>query len=862
MSEYYNNTFEIGFDEDQRSGRDDLKSLCFMPISDDGYLTTAAGNRVVVNRSLQRDSYIPIVTEDGAYGPFGFYVEIRKKTRTMSNRLLFKHNSKDFKQMTLAALMGTYEISESDVTRWAAKGETEWILRNEMSSDKSGSLLNRHQYRCNLKLKSTARLHNIDIGAFGFERGYFFNQELSKFICFCLESLFSELDDRDHIKNKIVRQRLFYLEPEMSFEKKVMIMERFSEGIKSMGDFYYNNVSDRNQVDVWSSSRKLILSREQYVEFSARTLHYSFKKFICPVETPHDIHAGLHVSLACLAVVAPPPLILSQRRMEGLVLSLLSSSSKRAESLFYNGYYVGKTCRDMTSILQLAKELDEFSSVYFRRRPSSVRGIYISNYGGRILRWVMNDGEFKHGSFVCPNMDVSEGEATDANFFLGFAASLVPLIHHNAGPRGVFMANMMKQTLDPVRDGEVMMSNGRRWKRHDDAILLTLTSKALGREKYGMNLLVKWASYRGLNIEDGIVINRRLMDSEDGVVYNKFSTDIGAHEYLLPISNNWNDSDNNLNDYDSDGVIREGASVDNKQTLAAKLRIEGKAFIKKTALKALIDNRSTVSKVIKSKDYLSVMTSYPYRLRIGDKMVSSAAQKGVISYVLDEEDEAADIIINPCCIPSRMTLAQIWEGVISNYHRDNKLDKPLFFPPFSNSVELFRKIVGLSRGVSDPCLDDLIPKGKNDYWYCLNRYYVLGHRVDEKFRVRGEGNKDNTNLYTSQPQRGRKVGGGLRIGVMERDVLISHNSLGTLKFLFSKHGDEVECFYCSTCLSYCQNKRCYLCNLDCWPVQVNKSEINFKNFVKVAGINIKKESEEELLETGAESPVYRPGTPS
>ncbi|KAJ2431752.1 hypothetical protein GGF41_000398 [Coemansia sp. RSA 2531] len=462
----------------------------------------------------------------------------------------------------------------------------------------------------------------------------------------------------------------------------------------------------------------------------------------------------------------------------------------------------------------------------------------------------MKNDNFKDGMFVCPNMEVRD-ETTNANFFLGFAASLVPLIHHNAGPRGVFMANMMKQTLDPDDNNEIISGNGKRWRRHDDTVLLTLTSKALRREKYGINMLVKWASHQGLNIEDGIVINRRLLRHEDGIVYNKFSTEITSHEYLLPIT----DNASLLHDYDINGIIKEGATVDNKQVLATKLKIENKKFIKKTTLKALVDNPSVVRKVTRQAGNISVLTSYSYKLKMGDKLVSSAAQKGVITHVVEEE-EPADIIINPCCIPSRMTLAQIWEGVITNYHRDNNITKPLFFPPFTNAVELFCNMIGVS---FDSPLDTLIPKSRDDYWYCLNRYYVLGHRVDEKFRVRGEGNKDNTNPHTAQPQRGRKVEGGLRLGVMERDVLISHNSRKTLNYLFSKHGDEIECYYCSGCLSYCHTKICYLCRESCKSVRINKSEINFKNFVKVAGVNITQDlsSEEEL-----NSPIYAPGSPS
>jgi DNA-directed RNA polymerase II subunit RPB2 len=189
---------------------------------------------------------------------------------------------------------------------------------------------------------------------------------------------------------------------------------------------------------------------------------------------------------------------------------------------------------------------------------------------------------------------------------------------------------------------------------------------------------------------------------------------------------------------------------------------------------------------------------------------SRYAQKGTIGIVLPKADMpqintgpnagmTPDLIINPHSIPSRMTIGKMIEIMTSKVAamKGEKINATAFRPfdldEYSNSLASF----GFDRYGKETMINGMLGHEFNTKIFVGPCYYqALKHHVVNKIQQRARGAIKAT---TRQPTAGRTKGGGIRLGEMERDALISHGATSCQKEKTFDHSDPFKTLFCVNC---------------------------------------------------------------
>jgi DNA-directed RNA polymerase I subunit RPA2 len=159
-----------------------------------------------------------------------------------------------------------------------------------------------------------------------------------------------------------------------------------------------------------------------------------------------------------------------------------------------------------------------------------------------------------------------------------------------------------------------------------------------------------------------------------------------------------------------------------------------------------------------------------------------------------ESGMSPDVIINPHAFPSRMTIGMLVEsmagkaGAIHGIYQDAT---PFRFDEKNMAVKYFGEQMlkaGYSYYGTEPMYSGVLgTEFKADIYFGVVYYQRLRHMVKDKFQVRSIG---PVNQITKQPLKGRKLGGGIRFGEMERDSLIAHGASFLLQDRFMGCSDS------------------------------------------------------------------------
>jgi DNA-directed RNA polymerase II subunit RPB2 len=389
------------------------------------------------------------------------------------------------------------------------------------------------------------------------------------------------------------------------------------------------------------------------------------------------------------------------------------------------------------------------------------------------------------------------------SLMLSAVALNIPFPEHSQYPRNAFSCQQTKHAVGVYTSAyNTRFETAAHILNYPQRPLVTTRFKKytdVDKLPYGINAIVAIASYGGYNQEDSVLLNKTSVDR--GMFkslyfrsYEDSETDEnGKREYFgnpLMEKNVHKLNPGNFENLDDYGFIKEGQYVTDSDVLCAKCfkttNGDGVEITKVICKKANFGTSGIVDKVVvvKNKDGLRTCK---IRIRkekiagVGDKFASRCGQKGMCGLVLEQwempftkDGIVPDIIINPHAIPSRMTINQLLEVVlgksscIGGYLGDATPFQNKDFNEFTNVLEGFDY---------ERQADEVMYSGFNgeqihtSIFIGPTYYQRLKIMAADKMHSRGMG---PMNYLTKQPAAGRANNGGLRIGEMERDSILSH----------------------------------------------------------------------------------------
>ena len=434
---------------------------------------------------------------------------------------------------------------------------------------------------------------------------------------------------------------------------------------------------------------------------------------------------------------------------------------------------------------------------------------------------------------------------------LSVVSTNIPLANHNQAPRNIFYGAQSKQAIGIYATNFSKRFDTMSYIMHypEKPIITTQNSHYISNDKLpsGFNTIVAIMTNTGYNQEDGIIINKTSIDRGLFQVtsyksYSAEETSTNKHQYTMfvnplklkkekQVEIDGLKEDSNYQLLDENGI----ATPESFVTKGSKLAIVGMVEVKEQ-LKEIRKGLKIETQMVKSYRNASVVTGVHHygtidkvymdskgtvgehnrickmrfrkirRPELGDKTCSRHGQKGVVGMIIPEEDMpftkdgiVPDIIINPHAIPSRMTIGHLVECMFAKLctMEGTNGDGSVFIP-----LELQKIGSGLEEHGFENYGNEILYNGRTGQQIETNifmgpTYYLrLKHMVADKMHHRDKGPRDQ---LTRQPTSGRGKEGGLRIGEMERDVLLSYGFSQFAKESVMERSDKYTWAVCKSC---------------------------------------------------------------
>ncbi|MHA1743112.1 MAG: DNA-directed RNA polymerase subunit B [Candidatus Heimdallarchaeota archaeon] len=421
----------------------------------------------------------------------------------------------------------------------------------------------------------------------------------------------------------------------------------------------------------------------------------------------------------------------------------------------------------------------------------------------------------------------------DPSTILGISASFIPYPEFDRGDRVNYGAKMIGQSMGLFATNYLSRVDTKSNVMIYPQVPLVQTHAHrvtnYTRHPNGTNLVIAICCYDGYNIEDALVFNassiqrglfwslmfrtyeaeqKRYMSGQEDIIGIPTP---GIRGYL---------GEDAYKHLPEDGIVNPETIVNSSDVLIGRISplrflgtmdqfITGIENIRETSVtlrhgdKGVVD-RVFLSETIDGTKLVKVVVRDLKIPEIGDKFASRHGQKGVVGLIVPQEDMPftesgiiPDLIWNPHSLPSRMTVGQLLEPIAGKVAAitGDYVYSPAFSPHSEKEIRNALEKLGFRNDGKEVMYDGRTGKKfEAEIFVGCGFFEKLDHLVSNKIHARSRG---PVTLLTKQPTEGKSKEGGLRLGEMEKDVLISHGAALVLKERFDS--DKTIVPICSEC---------------------------------------------------------------
>ena len=422
------------------------------------------------------------------------------------------------------------------------------------------------------------------------------------------------------------------------------------------------------------------------------------------------------------------------------------------------------------------------------------------------------------------------------SLIFGTTASGIPFPDHNQSPRNAYQSAMAKQAM-----GVYALNFRERFDAMSHVLcypeipmVSPFMSKFYGAQNLpsGQNIIVAIMTYTGYNQEDSNMMNRASLDRGRyrSIFYRTYKDEerknqsSGEEEkFCRPNPGETKHMKNaKYEKLGEDGFIPKDTYVTPDDILIGKvvpLRVPTGVVIPNGAKKTRDiskmprNNESGyVDKIYKNRNgegysFAKIRMRQDRIPEIGDKFSSRHGQKGTMGMILNPEDMpqtasgiVPDIIINPHAIPSRMTIAQLMETLLSKVGCMTGClgdGSPFGETTVDDLATILRDKYGMEPYGNEIMYNGYTGRQMETSIFIGPCYYQrLRHCSADKMHSRASG---PLVMLTRQPAEGRAREGGLRLGEMERDSIVAHGMSEFIKERLMECSDSFSCYSCKEC---------------------------------------------------------------